>query len=69
MLVALLNDTHCGVRNSSKIFMDYQERFYSEIFFPYCDANDIKHILHLGDYYDHRKNINFHALKILPIKI
>ena len=62
MLIALLNDTHCGVRNSSKIFMDYQERFYSEIFFPYCDANDIRHILHLGDYYDHRKNINFHAL-------
>lgn len=62
MLIALLNDTHCGVRNSSKIFMDYQERFYSEIFFPYCDDNDIQHVLHLGDYYDHRKNINFNAL-------
>ena len=42
--------------------MDYQERFYSEIFFPYLLENDIKHILHLGDYYDNRKTINFKAL-------
>jgi DNA repair exonuclease SbcCD nuclease subunit len=42
--------------------MNYQERFYSEIFFPYLLENDIKHILHLGDYYDNRKTINFKAL-------
>ena len=43
--------------------MDYQERFYSEVFFPYLIENDIKHILHLGDYYDNRKTINFKALQ------
>ena len=42
--------------------MDYQERFYAEVFFPYLIENDIKHILHLGDYYDNRKTINFKAL-------
>lgn len=62
MKIALLNDTHCGVRNSSQIFIDFQERFYSEIFFPFCKDNDIKHIIHLGDYYDHRKFVNFKAL-------
>ena len=62
MLVAILNDTHCGIRNSSDIFMDYQERFYSEVFFPYLVENNIKHILHLGDYYDNRKTVNFKAL-------
>ncbi len=62
MKIAILNDTHAGCRNSSDIFMDYQERFYSEIFFPYLLENDIKHILHLGDYYDNRKTINFKAL-------
>ena len=62
MKIALLNDTHCGVRNSSRIFIDYQERFFKEIFFPYCKENDIKHIIHLGDYYDHRKFVNFRAL-------
>ena len=62
MQIAILNDTHCGIRNSSDIFMDYQERFYSEVFFPYLLENDIKHILHLGDYYDNRKTINFKSL-------
>ena len=62
MKIAILNDTHAGIRNSSDIFMDYQERFYSEIFFPYLLENDIKQIIHLGDYYDHRKTVNFKAL-------
>ncbi len=62
MKIALLNDTHCGVRNSSQIFIDYQERFYEQVFFPYCAEHDIKKIIHLGDYYDHRKFVNFKAL-------
>lgn len=62
MKLAILNDTHAGCRNSSDIFMDYQERFYSEVFFPYLLENDIKQIIHLGDYYDNRKTINFKAL-------
>ncbi len=62
MIIAILNDTHCGVRNSSEIFMQYQEEFYRDIFFPYLKEHDITNIFHLGDYYDHRKNINFKAL-------
>ena len=62
MKVAILNDTHCGVRNSSDIFLNYQERFYEEIFFPYLKEHNIKQILHLGDYYEHRKFVNFKAL-------
>jgi DNA repair exonuclease SbcCD nuclease subunit len=63
MKIAILNDTHCGVRNSSEIMMKYQERFYSEVFFPYLLENGITKILHLGDYYDNRKFINFKALE------
>ena len=62
MKVAILNDTHCGIRNSSDIFLQYQERFYEEIFFPYLKEHNIKKILHLGDYYEHRKFVNFKAL-------
>ena len=62
MKLAILNDTHAGCRNSSDIFMGYQERFYSEVFFPYLLENNITQILHLGDYYDNRKTINFKAL-------
>ena len=62
MKIAIINDTHCGVRNSSDIFLQYQERFYEEVFFPYLKKHNIKNILHLGDYYEHRKFVNFKAL-------
>lgn len=63
MKVAIISDTHCGIRNSAEIMMQYQERFYSEVFFPYLLENGITKILHLGDYYDNRKFINFKALE------
>jgi len=61
--IALLNDTHAGIRNSSEVMMEYQERFYTDVFFPYLKENGITKILHLGDYYDNRKFINFKALE------
>lgn len=60
--IAILNDTHIGVRNGSDIFMDYMDKFFEEVFFPYCEKNGIKRILHLGDYFDHRKFINIKVL-------
>lgn len=62
MRIAIINDTHTGIRNSSEIFLDNAETFYSDVFFPYIDAHGIDTIIHLGDYYDHRKFINFRAL-------
>ena len=62
MKIAILNDTHCGIRNSADIFMDYQEKFYRDVFFPYLEEHNIKKILHLGDYYENRTSINFKAL-------
>jgi DNA repair exonuclease SbcCD nuclease subunit len=62
MKIALLNDTHFGARNDSLIFDDFFHKFYDEIFFPYLKEHDIKNILHLGDYYEHRKFVNFKAL-------
>tara|TARA_B100000989_G_C19515716_1_gene461523 strand:+ start:807 stop:1865 length:1059 start_codon:yes stop_codon:yes gene_type:complete len=60
--IAILNDTHCGIRNSSEIFLNNAEEFYNNIFFPECEKQGIKQIVHLGDYYDHRKFVNFKAL-------
>lgn len=62
MRFAILNDSHAGIRNSSEIFLDNAEKFYSDVFFPYLEKEGIKHIVHLGDYYDNRKFINFRAL-------
>ena len=62
MKIEILNDTHCGIRNSSEIFLNNAERFYNDVFFPECEKHGIKQIVHLGDYYDHRKFVNFKAL-------
>jgi DNA repair exonuclease SbcCD nuclease subunit len=62
MRIAIITDTHTGVKNGNDNFLNYTERFYSEIFFPYCIKNNIKKILHLGDYFDHRKYLNYKVL-------
>lgn len=62
MKVAILNDTHAGVRNSSDIFADNANLFYRDVFFPYLLDNGIKRIIHLGDVFDNRKFINFKSL-------
>ena len=64
MKIALLNDTHFGVRNDSEAFRNYQLRFYNEIFFPYLEKHNIKTLVHLGDVVDRRKFINFQTASI-----
>ena len=58
MKICLLNDTHFGCRNDSPAFMDYQNKFYDEVFFPYIIENNITTLVHLGDVVDRRKFIN-----------
>ena len=58
MKIALLNDTHFGCRNDSPAFIEYQNQFYDELFFPYLKENNIKTFIHLGDVVDRRKFIN-----------
>ncbi len=64
MKIAILNDTHFGVRNDSEAFRNYQLKFYNEIFFPYLEKNNIKTLVHLGDVVDRRKFINFQTASI-----
>ena len=58
MKIALLNDTHFGCRNDSPAFIEYQNKFYNDLFFPYLQHNNIKTLIHLGDVVDRRKFIN-----------
>jgi DNA repair exonuclease SbcCD nuclease subunit len=62
MKIAILSDTHAGIKNGSDIFLNYSERFYSEVFFPYCLEHGITKIIHAGDYFDHRKYVNYKVL-------
>jgi len=60
--IVLLGDTHFGVRNDSKVFHKYYEKFYRDIFFPYLDEHKINTVVQLGDLFDRRKYINFLSL-------
>ncbi len=62
MRVAVISDTHYGARKSSKLFHDYFEKFYNEIFFPTLDKEGITTVIHMGDAFDSRKGIEFKAL-------
>lgn len=63
MKVALITDTHYGVRNDSTIFLDYQQKFIHNVFIPYLRANQITEVIHLGDLVDRRKYININTAK------
>lgn len=56
--IALITDTHFGVRNDSPAFYKYQKKFYEDIFFPTLAKHDINDIIHLGDIFDRRKYTN-----------
>ena len=58
MKIALLNDTHFGCRNDNPAFIEFQNKFYNEQFFPYLQQHNIKCLVHLGDVVDRRKFIN-----------
>ena len=63
MKVAIISDTHYGARKGSKLFHDYFEKFYNDVFFPTIDKEGIDTVIHMGDAFDSRKGIEFKSLK------
>ena len=61
-MIAVINDTHFGARNDSPIFLEHFLEFWETTFFPTLEDRGIKRIIHLGDFLDRRKYINFHTL-------
>jgi hypothetical protein len=68
MKIALINDTHWGARNDSPAFINYFNRFYDEVFFPYLQDNNINTLIHLGDVVDRRKFINHNTAYNFKLK-
>jgi len=60
--IALIGDTHFGIYKSSQIFLDSQLRFFRECLIPHCKMNGISTIVHAGDFFDNRNNINIKVL-------
>ena len=63
MKIALITDTHWGVRNDSTHFLDYFQNYYENEFFPKLEKEGITTIIHLGDIVDRRKYINYVTLR------
>ena len=55
---AFLSDLHFGCRANSAIFLDNQERFYREVFFPRLEEEGIKTIINFGDTWENRTALN-----------
>ena len=65
MKIALITDTHWGVRNDNQAFLDNSKKFLEETFFPYIDDNHISTVVHLGDLVDRRKYVNINTARRL----
>ncbi len=63
MRIALINDTHWGARKGSKLFHDYFELFYKNVFFPTLEQYGITTVIHMGDAFDSRKSIDYQSLE------
>lgn len=60
--IALISDTHWGIKNDSPVVYDTLNRFLTTVFFPYIQEHNITKIIHLGDLVDRRKYITGIAL-------
>lgn len=65
MKIAVLTDTHWGIRGDQVAFHDATKKFLDGTFFPYLKEHNIKTLIHLGDLVDRRKYINFMTAKRL----
>lgn len=64
MKIAILGDTHFGMRGDSIAFHNHYRDFYLKTFFPYLIQHGIDTIFQLGDLFDRRKYISFQTLAL-----
>jgi DNA repair exonuclease SbcCD nuclease subunit len=62
MKIAIVTDTHFGVRGESEAFDNSARLFFTEQFFPYLKKHGIAYVFHLGDLFDRRKFVNYQML-------
>lgn len=63
--VAIIADTHLGVKNDSPQVLDHMVSFFRRTFFPEIRARGVTHVVHLGDLVDRRKYVRFSTAAVL----
>jgi DNA repair exonuclease SbcCD nuclease subunit len=63
--IALITDTHWGVRSDNQNFYNYQKKFVDNVFLPSLEEYNCEYFIHLGDLVDNRRSINIHTAKRL----
>ena len=61
MKIAIITDQHFGARKSSRVFHDFFNKFYTNVFFPTLKKRGIDTVLDLGDTYDNRRTLDLWA--------
>jgi len=61
--IAIVTDTHFGARGDSPIFLNHYLNFFDNVFFPCIRERGISKVIHMGDFMDRRKFINFQTLQ------
>ena len=62
MQVAIITDTHYNFKKGNKVFHEYFEKFYKEVFFPTLRKYKIDTVIHMGDMFDNRKSTDYWSI-------
>ena len=63
MKVAVITDQHFGMRKGNRLFHEYFQKFYEDIFFPTLEREGITTVIDMGDTFDNRRSIDFWSLE------
>jgi DNA repair exonuclease SbcCD nuclease subunit len=62
MKVAIITDTHFNFKKGNKVFHEYFEKFYKNIFFPSLKKYGVDTVIHMGDIFDNRKATDYWSI-------
>jgi DNA repair exonuclease SbcCD nuclease subunit len=62
MPIVIISDLHWGVRSNNTFFLDQQEQFFYNFFFPYLEENGINIVWILGDFFENRKLLSIQVM-------
>jgi DNA repair exonuclease SbcCD nuclease subunit len=62
MKVAIITDTHFNFKKGNKVFHEYFEKFYKNIFFPSLKKYGVDTVIHMGDIFDNRKTTDYWSI-------